>query len=1601
MYRFPQLHRSRLPFALMTVLGRTGSVSLSKTVPRAECTHADPTQRMSRIFALAALLCVAGLAGGQVNPGTPSWSAYDSHQVDTINLQNLNIVMNVPIMSKAGAIPFSENLAGGDSYVYAAAGNMYPGIMAQPLAGTVNGVLGWTGTFAAPALTLNAVLCPNGTTYTTEYVNWYIQFADGTQHWLPGGDYTDSAGCWKASFTDQVIDGTGYTLSVTGNTINSIYGRSGTNIGTTGLSITDPNGSSIKWDGNVTFTDTLGLTALSGYPSTAVTWSDISGTSPSTSNQYTYYYLKSSFACPGKTDFNNTSETALLTSILFPDNRSLSWAFEPNGTNSSTGRISGITLRAGGTIAYNYNPLSGANQGLNCTYGIPNQITRASTDGTTTYTWAPVSNGNNNWGNTTTVVDQGGNKTVYTFTGLTSSGNAETPITQALTQVRHYQGSSTLLTTDLYCYNGVTTGCAIAVVSLPITEVDVYHTINGMSAPSRQQTKYDNYGNITYSAQYDFGASTATLATTTAYGSSNGSGSCSAIGNHVNNKPCTIITTQGGATVGYKQFTYDSHGNVLKTYVSPNGGTSFLSNSTNNSYNSNGTPSVTYDLANNPTTYSYNSASYVSCGSCTQFPFPTSITNGGLTTSSTWNGIGGVKVTDKDASGNTTTYGYTDPWNRVTSIQDPLGNTVNKSYSATTLASTFSFGSSVNNTTKTTDGYGRPINSQTQQGPTSSNYDTVSTAYNWSGNYRTVATSQPCTTTSGLLCSRVHTNYMDPLGRLHQESTTSNETRAHTYTQNDDLAILSPAPSGENVKQVQKEYDGLGRLTKSCAIGNGSSTACGQNTGTANGVPTSTSYTSGTGYQTTSSTRGSQTRSQTVDGLGRVTSTTTPEAGTTKYLYDSGSACGGSYPGQLVQKTFPTHYECYLYDSRGRVTDVEAGYTGSGTTFCRRFRFDGSNGVTGTLPSGISPQNRYGRMVEAETDNCTAPISPITDEWFSYDKDGRKTDIWQLTPHSGTYYHSVATFAGNGVPLTVQLANPSLYTMTYGLDGEGRSSTLKGDTTTIVAGTTFNASGRPTDVDLGTGTDQSDYVYDPNTGRMTNWTFEVGSASETGVLTWNANGTLRQVAIVDGFSSGGSQTCTFGTSSVMGYDDLGRLLSDNCGSVWAQTFSYDQYDNVTKSGSVTWNPGYNSANNRYSTGASYDSSGNLTWDTIHTYVWDQYGKVSSIDSSACGTNGECVTYDAQGRLVESSYDGVYTEIWYTQLGKGVYMKGNSPYYAYWPTPGNGTVEVNGNAVTFYYMHKDWLGNSRISSVIVNPTVVSDQAYAPYGEAYNKQATGAGVPGQMFTEDTQDIVSGIWDTPNRELNASQGRWLSPDPAGAGWNLYAYATNPNSFVDLTGMNLDNTCAGAEEDCTGDGGGDGGDGGGGTLNINFSAGATMLSNLATSQNPTNDFNIAEINSGSTSSATTNPDFSGTLSFTANTTVNDWLNVAPQILGAVVNCKGCNMTPVAGFSAPNFDAYFNNIVDAAVARSPATQELILNATPLGGDATRGIGGLPDAANYTINPLGVRMNGNVIPVDGLSFDDAMGGQFPTPANYVHYVPTTTMFGANSLLDPP
>jgi RHS repeat-associated protein len=1380
-------------------------------------------------FVLPALLSFAVFAGAQVNPGTPSWSAYDSGQYDTINLQNLNVSVSVPFMSKNGAMPFSAQLGTLQSFIWLTS-NSYiePATQLLPFTGYVNGLIGFGGSTAVSYTSSSAVTCPSqyGSGSATKITGWFVQLADGTQHYLPTTDVTYYGANCSSSFTDTTTDNSAFTVTVTGGTPTSVYTSSGLKLAVDGSSVSDAQSSpntisfvplSYEWK------DSLGLVALqtSGL---SYSWTDVNGGSPSVTMTNASSTLKTVYSCSGATD-TTTAGIYLPTNISFPDSSSLGFSWEPTPGYGSdtTGRLSKITLRDGSsTIQYNWNPNNASHDGLNCTYLVPASLKRTTLDGAVTYTLAFSQIGSSsNYKETNTKIDIGGNKTVYTFTGLISTGNAAAPTIQALTQVQYYPNTGTVSSpsyaatstqaepaeTVTYCYNGNSSSCSTASVSAPITEVDTYTDLGLSAGTSRHKTTFDAYGNVIGTYSYDYGASSYTLGTVTSYGSWNGT-SCASIGSNINNKPCEIYTTDGTNTISESLFTYDSHGNLLKTQVY--NGSTWLGNSTSNVYNSNGTISTAYDLRNNATTYAYSSGYYGSCSGCTQYPFATSLTKGGLTTYATWNGTGGVKTEDEDANGNITIYGYknssgtADPWWRVMSVTDPLSNKTWNTYTATSFESSFEFNSSssIQDTTKTFDGYGRLINVQRQQGVGSSNYDTVSYSYNFSGVNPTVFTSMPCSQTSGNSCGSTYgnTTMPDMLGRVLSVTNTNSGPGAvtNTYTQNDVVTKLSPAPSGENTKQTQKQYDGLGRLTSTCGIESSGGSSCGQNIGSASGIITNAYYSTSPWASKTSQTRGSQTRTQQYDSLGRVTSVNTPEGGTVTYVWDAANVnCGNlNQPGQLMQVKYANgNYVCYSYDALGRKL-VAFGVLSGGTTTCNRYAYDSISNKVLAQPSGSTISNVAGRLMEAETDNCASPTpTTYTDEWFSYDNDGRLTDIWESTPNSGTYYHSSGSFTGPTLT-GMSFVNPSLALASYTLDGEGRWNTFTHGVTTVVSGTTYNPAGQPTRINLGSGTDYDSYIYDLNTGLMTNWTYQVNSVTQTGALTWNYNGSLKQLVITDGFNSGGTQTCSFNSSLVTGtgYDDLGRLVGSSCGSggsTWNQTDSYDQYDNIckTSSGFVSWCPTYSSSpsNNHFTgTGVTYDSSGNVTNDGTNAYTWNGFNKMAGVNPSGtgCSTSGQCLIYDALGRVVEIDSGSTKTEIWYSLLGKSFFMNGSSIVDSYLPTPGGGT-QLYIPGPVHLYLHKDWLGNARLLSNVAASTVTTDRAFAPYGEVYDIFG-GTSQNQTMFTGNTQDVIAGMIDTPNRELHTSQqGRFLSPDPANAGWNLYAYPTNPNSFTDPTGL------------------------------------------------------------------------------------------------------------------------------------------------------------------------------------------------------------------------
>jgi RHS repeat-associated protein len=353
--------------------------------------------------------------------------------------------------------------------------------------------------------------------------------------------------------------------------------------------------------------------------------------------------------------------------------------------------------------------------------------------------------------------------------------------------------------------------------------------------------------------------------------------------------------------------------------------------------------------------------------------------------------------------------------------------------------------------------------------------------------------------------------------------------------------------------------------------------------------------------------------------------------------------------------------------------------------------------------------------------------------------------------------------------------------------------------------------------------DSDSFTYDPNTGRMTGYTFSVNSQTDVGALTWNTNGTLNQLKITDGITgTTDSQTCNYL------YDDLQRLSSSNCGAIWTQNFTYDAFGNITKTGNSQFMPGYSPTQNQFTSipgrNVSYDGDGNLLTDNLNTYTWDVYGRMSTVNT---GSATVTAIYDALGRMVENNAGGSYTEFIYGPTGvKLAQVNGSTLIKAFVALPGGAKAIYNSSGTLAYFRHSDWLGSSRLTSTATKPTsMYSSTAYAPFGESQQGQTSGTA--DASFTGQDQDTVSSLYDFPARRYSPSQGRWISPDPLGRGavtlanpqsWNRYVYVNNnPLRLVDPNGTTdvLQIPCDAQQSGCqwgAGGGGNEAGGGGGG---------------------------------------------------------------------------------------------------------------------------------------------------------------------------------------------
>lgn len=435
-----------------------------------------------------------------------------------------------------------------------------------------------------------------------------------------------------------------------------------------------------------------------------------------------------------------------------------------------------------------------------------------------------------------------------------------------------------------------------------------------------------------------------------------------------------------------------------------------------------------------------------------------------------------------------------------------------------------------------------------------------------------------------------------------------------------------------------------------------------------------------------------------------------------------------------------------------------------------------------------------GRLVEGYTASSRSGTK-VTDEGFSYTARGELKNFYESTPNSGGYYSVPITYWANGL---VETFGPFLTygSLGYNPDGEGRPYSLQ--STDYLHSTTYNAASQPTQLmtpcTSGTNCYPISYQYDPNTLRMTQYSWALSGGTVSGSLTWNPNGSLQQLVVADPFNSADVQTCNYSA------DDLTRISSVSCnsGSVWGQQFTYDAFGNLTKSvptgaTGITWQPGYSSSTNRYTLGGtSYDANGNLLKDTFNIYTWDAEGKNLSIAYDNGGGVTSTFTDDAFGHKVEWSLNGTYQASYVTLGNYKLSATGQTANYSLYPLPGGSFLSFGGGLQGVQMA--DWLGTIR-AVASDSGTDIQTGAHAPFGEEY---AFTAKYPKpSVFTgqEDDGSDNPTMYYFQERNYPSSQGRWLSPDPAGLGavnptnpqsWNRYAYAlNNPLSYIDPTGL------------------------------------------------------------------------------------------------------------------------------------------------------------------------------------------------------------------------
>jgi len=475
-------------------------------------------------------------------------------------------------------------------------------------------------------------------------------------------------------------------------------------------------------------------------------------------------------------------------------------------------------------------------------------------------------------------------------------------------------------------------------------------------------------------------------------------------------------------------YTYDDLGNRLSS-TDPGGHTTNYDYSDSFSGTScNTTTSPTYAFATtitepSPFGFQTKDAFY----QCTSLPQSTrdqnDIDNSRAGTAYTYDLVNRLaSATYPDGGSATINYGG----NSGNGYQDPLPLTITKTQAIDSTKS--------HQTVSITDGLGRAIQTKALN-PEGTVY--VDTTYDLLG--RASVVSNPHFSTASPTDGNTGRAY-DLFGRTLTVTHPDGNVLATEY---DGTAVMSTDEgNGNGSQRVQRvlDYDGLGRLKSVCEVsgttllgGTGNTpVACGQ-AKPMTGFLTTYQYTfDANGYSyTTALQTGLANRVFTYDSLGRLLSSSNPEAGVTSYGYDSDSQVTSRTRPRANQTASVTTTTTYTYDQLHRL--LSETYN-DGATPANSYCYDE------TSQWGYALSNPRGRKTRGLVGiSCTATSgAPTAGEIYSYDPMGRVKVNNQCTPGTcGVSNASIAytyDYMGNQLTATDGVS----HTFTYATDAAGR-----------------------------------------------------------------------------------------------------------------------------------------------------------------------------------------------------------------------------------------------------------------------------------------------------------------------------------------------------------------------------------------------------------------------------------------------------------------------------------------------------------------------------------------------------------------------------------